>query len=257
MSDKLHLLKVDYKYDDLSPVMSRETLEYHRDSLAAGYVKRYNKSEGDAEFNEAGAFLHNIFFPQLKAPSGQNNPYGPFLSMVEENYENYDNFKSEFEKVAMSIQGSGWVYLDNKGNIKTIKNHKKVPNIVLLIDWWEHAWALDYQSDKKKYLKNIWKIIDWDIVNDRINIKESSELLKDLIKISNTLDSKRLFKDADKLDVVIEKYASSKMISNGINNKNISQIDINTLEYIRDNYNFTDEAKNLFDKKLKSLRKKR
>jgi len=37
-----------------------------------------------------------------------------------------------------------------------------------LIDWWEHAWALDYQSDKKTYLRNTWKIINWDTINQRI-----------------------------------------------------------------------------------------
>jgi superoxide dismutase len=37
-----------------------------------------------------------------------------------------------------------------------------------LVDWWEHAWALDYQWDKEKYLDNIWKIIDWDVCNERL-----------------------------------------------------------------------------------------
>jgi Fe-Mn family superoxide dismutase len=38
----------------------------------------------------------------------------------------------------------------------------------LLVDWWEHAWALDYGTDKKKYLQNIWRIINWEYVNRRI-----------------------------------------------------------------------------------------
>jgi superoxide dismutase len=65
----------------------------------------------------------------------------------------------------MAIQGSGWVYLAKDGKIKTIKNHEIKKDIVLLIDWWEHSWALDYQSDKKKYLENQWKIINWDHIN--------------------------------------------------------------------------------------------
>ncbi len=69
----------------------------------------------------------------------------------------------------MGIQGSGWIYIDTEGNIKTIQNHKMVDNVAMIIDWWEHAWALDYQHDKAKYLKNIWKIINWDIINERIN----------------------------------------------------------------------------------------
>ena len=68
----------------------------------------------------------------------------------------------------MKIQGSGWIYLSNYGQIKTIKNHQIKQDIVLLIDWWEHAWALDYQHDKKKYLENQWKIINWEVINQRI-----------------------------------------------------------------------------------------
>ena len=68
----------------------------------------------------------------------------------------------------MKIQGSGWIYLSKSGKIKTIVNHEIRKDIFLLVDWWEHAWALDYQSDKAKYLENIWKIINWDVINSRL-----------------------------------------------------------------------------------------
>jgi Fe-Mn family superoxide dismutase len=84
-------------------------------------------------------------------------------------YASFEDFKEKFAKIAMSIQGSGWVYLARNGNIKTIKNHQIKSDIVLLVDWWEHAWALDYQADKAGYLKNIWRIINWDIVNARLS----------------------------------------------------------------------------------------
>jgi len=38
----------------------------------------------------------------------------------------------------------------------------------VLVDWWEHAWSLDYQWDKERYLDKIWLIIDWDVVNERL-----------------------------------------------------------------------------------------
>ena len=68
----------------------------------------------------------------------------------------------------MAIQGSGWIYMSRSGDIKTIRNHAIRRDIVLLIDWWEHAWALDYQAAKDKYLKNIWRIIDWQKVEARL-----------------------------------------------------------------------------------------
>lgn len=166
--DELKLNSLPYKKTELAPVMSKETIDYHYGKLASGYVKRYNAGEGDSEFNEAGAYLHNIFFPQLMPPKGGNKPQGASEALINKKYGNFNNFKKEFTSVAMSIQGSGWVYMSRNGDIKTIKNHQVKRDIALLIDWWEHAWALDYQSDKSKYLSNMWRIINWDVVNQRL-----------------------------------------------------------------------------------------
>jgi Fe-Mn family superoxide dismutase len=32
---------------------------------------------------------------------------------------------------------------------------------------WEHAFLVDYGTDKKKYLENIWRIINWNVINAR------------------------------------------------------------------------------------------
>lgn len=167
----LALEKLPYAREDLSPVLSKESLDYHYGKLAKGYVDRYNAGEGDSDFNEAGAFLHNIFFPQLRAPSSAK-PYDASLEFVNRHYGSYDECKTAVEEAAMKIQGSGWVYLARNGSIKTIKNHEIRNDIVLLIDWWEHAWALDYQADKQRYLKNLWRAIDWSVINDRLSIKK-------------------------------------------------------------------------------------
>ena len=163
--DKLIQLTLPYADDELAPVKSKATIDYHYGTLYKAYVDRYNKGEGDDDFNEAGAFLHNIYFGQLKSPEGSNRPYDAALQFIEKHFKTFDLFKNEVEKTAMKIQGSGWVYLSRNGEIKTIVNHEIKNDIVLLIDWWEHAWALDYQADKKRYLSNIWKIIDWRVIN--------------------------------------------------------------------------------------------
>ena len=71
---ELVLEKLPYNRSGLAPVMSQATVDYHYGELAKGYVDRYNKGEGDADFNEAGAFLHNIFFPQLMPAKANNQP---------------------------------------------------------------------------------------------------------------------------------------------------------------------------------------
>ena len=165
---KLETTPLPYGHKDLAPVMSAETIDYHYEHLAKGYAKRYNAGEGNANFNRAGSFLHNKFFPQLRAPKGANKPRGAILALIEEHFKTYEDFKAAFKEAAMKIQGSGWVYLSTAGDIKTIPNHQVRTDIAVLVDWWEHAWALDYQSDKEKYLDNIWKIIDWDVCNERL-----------------------------------------------------------------------------------------
>lgn len=164
----LFLEKLKFKSDDLDPVMSEDTIKYHYSKLAAGYVSRYNNGVGDPDFNEAGAYLHNIFFPQLTPPKGSNKPSGKSQDLILKNFKSFESFKDKMKEEAMKIQGSGWIYLSKSGEIKIIKNHQIKKDILLLIDWWEHAWALDYHQDKEKYLNNIWKIIDWDIINNRI-----------------------------------------------------------------------------------------
>jgi len=164
---KLEQIKLPYARTALSPVMSEDTVDYHYGKLYKGYVDRYNKHEGDPVFNEAGAFLHDIFFSQFKSPS-TSKPTGAILELINKNYKNFINFKKSFKEEAMKIQGSGWIYLSRSGQIKTIKNHAKKSDIALLVDWWEHAWALDYQADKARYLDNIWRIIDWDAVNQKL-----------------------------------------------------------------------------------------
>lgn len=169
MPDKLEQDKLPVAKDALAPVLSQDTVNYHYNGLAAKYVERYNKGEGDKKFNRGGAVLHNYYFGQFKEPSN-SKPTGKCKEIIEKKYKTFEAFKEAVEKLAMSVQGSGWIYMDSKGALDIIHNHQyNDQDIVLLIDWWEHAWALDYQADKAKYLKNIWRIIDWEVCNGRIS----------------------------------------------------------------------------------------
>ena len=165
---KLETTPLPYSEKALEPIMSKETINYHFEHLAKGYAKKYNAGEGNPDFNRAGSFLHNKFFPQLQAPKGANRPRGAVLALIEEHFKTYEDFKIAVKEAAMKIQGSGWVYLSTNGTIKTIPNHAVRTDICVLVDWWEHVWALDYQWDKERYLDNIWKIINWDVCNERL-----------------------------------------------------------------------------------------
>ena len=82
MNNLLVLAPLLYNVTELSPAMSAETLDYHYENLARGYVTRFNNNQGDPKFNEAGAFLHNIFFQQLQPYSETNQPFGESLNFI-------------------------------------------------------------------------------------------------------------------------------------------------------------------------------
>jgi superoxide dismutase len=128
------------------------------------------KGEGDAKFNYGGAMLHNLFFGNLTPPRAANKPSEISIEIIEKKYTSFDKFKEAVEKEFMAAQGSNWIYMDYEGKLHTIHNHeyRKGMKIALLVDAWEHAWSLDYQQDKAKYLNNIWRIINWKTVDIRL-----------------------------------------------------------------------------------------
>ena len=169
--EKLTLSPLPYDMGDLSPVLSKDNVDYHYNVLSKGYVDRYNNKEGDSKFNYGGAMLHNLFWTQLKKPSVANNPVGAVKSLIEDKHKDYKIFKDNVITSAMTIQGSGWVYLSKKGEIKTTPNQSYKTDILMPIDMWEHSFT-DYvpaKDAKKKYIAGIMRLINWDIINQRMS----------------------------------------------------------------------------------------
>lgn len=164
---EVYQIQLPVKDTDLAPVFSKDAIDLHYGTLYKNYVKKALAGEG--EFQVAGAKLHTLFFEQLQVPKASNKPTDTSKILINSKFGDFDKFKDAFVKVALGIHGSGWVYLDTKGVIKTITNHKDVSNVALLVDMWEHSYLPDYGANKEKYLKDIWQVINWNIINARLN----------------------------------------------------------------------------------------
>ena len=168
--EKVSLDKLPYSTSDLSPILSKDNVEYHYNVLSRGYVDRYNKKEGDPNFNYGGAKLHNLFWSQLQKPKPGNKPSGAIKELINKNFDSFDAFKKEIFRMSMTIQGSGWVYLSKNGSIKTTPNQSYKTDILMPVDMWEHSY-MDYipaKDAKKKYMDGMMRIISWDVINQRL-----------------------------------------------------------------------------------------
>jgi Fe-Mn family superoxide dismutase len=161
----IEIVALRYGDSELAPIISAETIKFHWGKLAHAYADRFNRNEGDKQFNYSGAMLHNIFFGQFRAPRNNNRPNGPVGNLINTRFKNWDNFKEQFKEAALALQGSGWIYLSRSGEIKTIHNHQLRSDILVIVDMWEHSYNIDYGADKSKYLDNIWRIVDWNVIN--------------------------------------------------------------------------------------------
>ena len=124
--------------------------------------------------NAAQVFNHYFYFEALHA-AGNENPQTKVQEMINRNFGSFADFKEKFTQAGVSLFGSGWVWLvqeEDKLEIWPAPNaenplkNEKYP--ILTMDVWEHAYYLDTQNARAKYIENFWKIVNWEVVEKRV-----------------------------------------------------------------------------------------
>jgi len=189
---KFEKVALPYATDALEPVISKQTVELHYGKHHQAYVDNLNKlvvdtkfADADLEtvvkesdgaiFNNAGQiYNHNLYFTSFKKGGG-GEPKGALAGAINAQYGSFEKFKEEFNAAGTSVFGSGWVWLAKDGSGKlSIEKESNAGNPItkgltpiLGFDVWEHSYYLDYQNRRADHLKELWKIIDWDVVSAR------------------------------------------------------------------------------------------
>lgn len=191
---KYQLIQLPYEANALEPVISKETIGFHHGKHLQAYVNNLNaaiegtkyedmpleeivKTAEGGVFNNAGQILnHNMYFQQFRAPKSDNKPTGVIAQWIDQQFGSFEAFKEEFAKKGAGLFGSGWVWLsaDKDGKL-VITQETNAGNPVqrglkplLTFDVWEHAYYIDYQNRRPDYLKALWDIVNWDVVNERL-----------------------------------------------------------------------------------------
>ena len=128
-----------------------------------------------ALFNNASQAWNHIFYFFSLSPDVGGEPTGSLGEAIKKQFGSFEKFKEAFEEAGAKLFGSGWVWLsrDNEGNL-VITQESNAGNPMtsgltplLTFDVWEHAYYIDYKNLRPTYLKKMWDIVDWDIVESR------------------------------------------------------------------------------------------
>lgn len=176
-----------YAYDILEPIISAETLKYHHDKHHANYVKKLNElvvgsgfedkplieiiknAEGPLFNNAAQHWNHDFYWKSMTGDKTEHYLNSSLKKIIEVEYTSLELFQKEFEDRATQVFGSGWAWLVmNEGNKLEIMTTKNADNPLraglrplFCCDVWEHAYYLDYQNDRAKYLNKFWNVVNW------------------------------------------------------------------------------------------------
>jgi superoxide dismutase, Fe-Mn family len=192
-----------YNHDEITPRelkpvllsldgISRETVEAHY-KLYQGYVNKRNEILGklsevdlstanqvysdvrslkvDLTFAIGGIKNHEVYFEHLGGTGG--DPAGAFGELVRRDFGSVENWKADLKATGLAGRGWAWTAYDFDearlfNYIGDAQNSFPVWNAspLVALDVYEHAYFIDYGTDRASYIDAFFNNLDYDVVND-------------------------------------------------------------------------------------------
>jgi Fe-Mn family superoxide dismutase len=172
--------------------ISRETIEAHY-KLYQGYVNKRNEVLGklagvdlaaanqvysefralkvDLTFALGGIKNHEVYFAHLGGHGG--DPAGLFGDLVRRDFGSLDAWRADLKATGLAGRGWAWTAYDwDEGRlfnyIGDAQNTFPVWNAAPLValDVYEHAYFIDFATDRAGYIDAFFNNLDYDVVND-------------------------------------------------------------------------------------------
>jgi superoxide dismutase, Fe-Mn family len=192
------LSPLPFEEDALEPVVSARTISFHYHKHHQTYVDTLNKlvqgtrfaamkleevvraTAGSAQpteqkiFNNASqVWNHDFYWRSLSAEKPAID--GQLKSVIERDFGGVDKLIEKLAEAGKDQFGSGWAWLVSKGGKLSVERTAnaenpmaKGVNCLLTVDVWEHAYYLDYQNARAKYLEEIAKILNWEFAVENL-----------------------------------------------------------------------------------------
>ena len=188
---------LSYDYDGLGDYVSGDIMRLHHDKHHQTYVDKLNAAiAGSPELqgrpveallsglndlpesvkaavrNHGGGHYNHTLFWQWLSPQGGGEPTGELAEAIIAKYGSFQAFVDEFTTKSLGVFGSGWAWLQPNMEIITTANQdtplmQGLPEPILGLDVWEHAYYLDYKNKRDDYVNAWWNIVNWDFVEQR------------------------------------------------------------------------------------------
>lgn len=173
--------------------ISQRTIENHYGKLYQGYVKKWqeiqeklrnvDKSTSNATFSELrelkleegfaadAILLHEAYFDIL---GGDGNPKGEIINAITRDFSSFEKWQEEFKSLGLAARG--WVVLTYDFNDGKLRNYicdfhshggiwGTAP--ILVLDVYEHAYFIDFGSDRKSYIEAFFQNLNWEAINKK------------------------------------------------------------------------------------------
>jgi superoxide dismutase, Fe-Mn family len=199
MAKPFTLSPLPYDEGALEPVISARTVGFHYHKHHQTYVETLNKlvqgtryadmpleqvvrttanSQAENEkkiFNNAGQVWNHDFYWRSLAPK-PTHPEGKLAKAIERDFGGPDQLLKKFAEAGASQFGSGWAWLVSKGGKLSIQRTGNALdpmaqhiNCLLTVDVWEHAYYLDYQNERAKYLEAVLGKLNWHFAAENLD----------------------------------------------------------------------------------------
>lgn len=120
-----------------------------------------------------GALLHELYFENITKSTCC--AHGKLIKLIDAQWSGFENFMNYLKEVSLSVRGWAIVTLDNfTESLRIVGCDAHDVGVlwcatpILVIDVYEHAYFLDYGTDRAKYVDAILKSINWQVINMRV-----------------------------------------------------------------------------------------
>jgi Fe-Mn family superoxide dismutase len=199
MTGPFKLAPLPWDENALEPTISAKTISFHYHKHHQAYVDTLNKlvektkyadmkleeivratagasgADDKKIFNNAGQVWNHDFYWRSLTPNA-TAPGGKLASAIAASFGNTASLIAELAEAGKTQFGSGWAWLVSKnGKLSVEKTANaetpmaKGTNCLLTVDVWEHAYYLDYQNARPKYLEAVLgKILNWEYAAENL-----------------------------------------------------------------------------------------